>query len=271
MSMFGKLFGRKNEAEGQVPVRTGYFSVDRAAMFDLGLTEDLRRLAANRPEQRDDAWEAAFFSALWNAALVLPTNTPFFGPDALIYLRIELPPAGAESFDANSLSNIAQSCLDAGCGVVLFADAEAAEPLYVLPMGVLDSLVRYGNWQGDPVDLDEIAGAPVDDDDTVPAGSKILTGAPSAEYLPPYAAAAMDKFMREDAGIEQPMVALMVCNELSPSRSLVVNVGREDFASDEAAQQFCQQLLWFMPPTRVVTLWPEGWSGDEFTPLSELS
>lgn len=267
MSLIGKLFGSgKRSPESDSELAMPSFEVDRSRMFDPALSDEVVRLAANGLRSGDEAWEAAFFGALWNAAIIVPSPNPFIGPDGFAYLRIELPPGGNGEIDVNSLSNIAESCVEAGCGAALFADLETDQPIYVMPMGVLESLRQHGNWRGDPVDLSE-SGDPVD---TVPAGSKIMTGAPSKTYLSPDAARALDRFLKDQWAMDEPRVLLMMSPALQPSRSLVINVRSNSFKTDEDANIFCRQLMWFMPPSRTITLWPDDWVESDFVPLATL-
>ena len=64
------------------------------------MTDRLASLIVTPREQRDDRWMNMFFSAFWNAAIVVPTSEPLLGPDGFPYLRVELPVE--DSFDVHS-------------------------------------------------------------------------------------------------------------------------------------------------------------------------
>lgn len=267
MSLFGKLFsGGKPQAPVQPPIALPSFAVDRAQMFDLALTQRLQALVAI--PVRDDAWYPAFFAALWNASIALPSQEPFLGPDGFPYLRLDIPADGA--FDSNSLANLARNCVEAGWGAALFPSPDAPDPAYVLPMGALDSLLRFGDWRGDPTDLAEQSGPPLSGAVTLKAGADVLTGAPSSDYLSRAAARALDAYLKREWKLPEPRVMLMSNTSLRPSRSLVLNVRRADFATEEAAADFCHRVIWFLPPSRVVTLLPDGWSEDQLFPLAGM-
>ena len=126
MSLFGKLFGKTQPSPADADAAMPRFEVAQDQMFDLAKTDELKRLIAMPADERDDRWQNTFFAAYWNAAIVVPSDTPFIGPDNFPYLRVEIP--GEGDIDANSLSNIARSCIEAGSGIVLFATAEAMRP-----------------------------------------------------------------------------------------------------------------------------------------------
>ncbi|MBC7985375.1 MAG: hypothetical protein H7X93_01705 [Sphingomonadaceae bacterium] len=267
MSLFGKLFGSGKPATAPpAAIAMPDFTVDRARMFDLVLTQRLQALVAM--PVRDDAWYPAFFAALWNASIALPSQAPFVGPDGFPYLRLDIPAEGA--FDSNSLANLARNCADSGWGAALFPSPDAHDPAYVLPMGALDSLLRFGDWRGDPIDLAEQQGPPLSGAVRLKAGAQVLTGAPSPDYLSRAAARALDAYLKCEWKLAAPRVMLMSNTSLRPSRSLVLNVRRADFGTEEAAADFCHRVIWFLPPSRVVTLLPDGWSEDQLFPLARI-
>ncbi|MEO1168108.1 MAG: hypothetical protein AAFW97_05290 [Pseudomonadota bacterium] len=267
MSLFGKLFGK-----GDAPSpRIEPLPIDPTADTppDPDTTEQLRQLIAVPTEQRDDRWGYAFFSALWTAAIEIPSSKPFVGPDDFAYLRLDMPVS--QSFVAHNLASLARPCLDAGSGAVLFAHPEAHEPAYVIPMGVIESLVRYRDWRGDPVDLDESGGGAESGNVTVKAGTRIMQGTPSADYLSPEAANALDQHLKEIWKVAEPRVSVMMSAEMQPSRSLVVNVSRSAFGSDAHADNFARAVLWFLPPSRSIILMPDDMAEGDMTPLADLA
>lgn len=268
MSLFGKLFGGGDKPSHSTEVVMPDFAIDTEQMFDLAMTDQLASLIVVPREQRDDRWTNMFFSAFWNAAIVVPSSEPLLGPDGFPYLRVEL--SVEDSYDANALSNIAQACVDAGSGIALFAHPTSTEPAYVLPLGVIDSLLSYRNWRGDPIDIAEQSEGPQTGEVRLDSGSKIATGAPSTVYLTPHAARALHRHLTEQEGMVEPRVMVISSDDMRPSRSLMINKRRSDFASDQDANNFCHLIGWHLPPSRVVTLQPEDWAEDELFPLSSL-
>jgi hypothetical protein len=275
MSLLSKLFGKGKTSDPAeaAPSPPEPVSIDpvtaSGAPPDPAMTSRLRTLIETPPAQRDDAWQRTFFSTLWTAAIEIPSPEAFTGPDGFRYLRLDLP--ATESFVAHNFAGLAQPCLEAGSGAVLFAHPEAAEPAYVIPMGVIESLVRYRDWRGDPVDLEEAEGASPDTEITIAAGTKVLTGTPSVDYLSREAARALDRHLKTEWKLTHPRVLVMTSAAMQPSRSLVFNARRSAFKSDEEAQHFFERISWFIPPSRTVTLMPEDWSEATMTPLAELA
>lgn len=276
MSLLSKLFG-KRDAPSAAPAPASpatAFAADplpfdpaAEAPPDPHMTEHLRQLVAMPREARDDIWQREFFATLWTAGIVIPTSEPFVGPDGFPYLRFELPVT--DEFVAHNLAALARPCLDSAAGVVLFEGPEATEPAYVIPMGVIESLIRYRDWRGDPIDLEEAADAPPGNEVTVEAGTKIMTGTPSDEYLSRDSARGLDRYMKEAWGIAEPRVMVIMSPAMQPSRSLVFNARRSFFQSDDEAQDFMQRLSWYIPPSRTITLMPEDWPDAEMLTLAE--
>lgn len=276
MGLFDLLRGKREPAP--VPERTGpapaggWFAVDRARMFDVTATQRLAHLFSVPATLRDGTWIDDFFRTAWNAAIAVPEPPHFDGPDGLPYYRFDLPRAGA-SFDAQCFANLARTCVDRNAGAVFFAspDDPPDRAQYVIAMGVIDSLLRFGSPDGDPVDLGESdQDGPIDTMMTMEAGQQVLTGTPSPDYLPPHAARALHRYMTRIWGIGDPRVQLLVNAAIRPSRSLMIGRKHSQFASGEEAAAEMQRLLWFFPPHRSLVLMPEDWNEREMTRLTDL-
>ncbi len=85
---------------------------------------------------------------------------------------------------------------------------------------------------------------------TVATTQKILLGSPSADYLPPYTARGLERYMSHIWGIEVPSVCLMVNPAMRPTRSMVIGRKRSSFASGEEIAGEMRQLQWFLPEYR---------------------
>jgi len=256
---------------------TRHFERDPARMFDTAKTAALAHLFAVPSEQRDADWIDRFWAAAWTAALVLPEPPIAPGPDGFPYLRLHLPAQGA-SYEANSLMNLASGLVEQGAGAAFFAAAGAdmADAEYVVPMGVLDSILRFDHPGGEPSELDEVrSGTPTANRvTTLPAGEQILVGTPSPDFLSPAAARALHRHLAEDWGLAEPRVAILVSPSLCPSRSLVVGQSRSALLAKGATEAqiagWMERIGWFLPPSRGLMLMPDGWSVEEMTPLREL-
>ena len=249
------------------------FAIDRTKMFDLTQTQVLAELFAVPPDQRKAAWQGAFFTALWNASLEIGTPPVFTGPDSFHYLRMHLP-APATPFDSNSVANQAQHALDSGLGIAIFASPSATEPEYVLSMGVLDSLVTYDTWLGDPIDVAEWAKAPPQAPGiqtlTTTKDQQILVGSPSPSLLPPHTARALYRHLNEAWHIPEPRIALMMNPEFTLTRSLVINRKLSEFPDEKTASRQCGMLLWYFPPRRGLLLMPESWKQEDMRKLTDF-
>ena len=272
MSIFNFLKSQPVErapmvASTTAPRSTGLpFAVDPDAMFDIDATRTLDALF--QTQERDAAWLDAFYPAAWNASVSVPPLYHFDGPDGMPYYRLNMPSPNTD-FEAQSLSNLAATCVERNAGAAFFANASDPEtaPQFVMSMGLIDSMLRYGSPSGDPVDLE--------DDVLMKAkfsGSRqVLTASPSAEFLPAYAARAIHRYMSRIWGIEEPRVHLLVDPSLSPSRNLVIGRKRSGFSSDQEVNDEMARLLWFMPPKRSLILMPDDWSFDQMDRLSDLA
>ena len=255
------------------------FAVDSTKMFDPRETQSLQDLLTTPRSERSNRWAAAFFAALWNASLELPANPVFHGPDFFSYMRLHIP-SPHQTFASNSVANLARSAVDQALGIALFASPTATEPEFVLSMGLLDSLLTYDSWLGDPVDLDDIArlGDPQTTGQPAasglheipnPKGQQILVGSPASTLLPPHTARALHRHLTDGWKIPDPRVALLVSQTSAPTRNLVINRRLSQFASPRIAGQQGRFLLWYLPPRRSLILMPDSFTEDQMRPLTE--
>ena len=279
-----KLFGMERPGETaspsfSVPEEAGAgFAVDRDRMFDLGLTSRLHQLFEVPRGGRDRAWNAAFFASAWNASMEIG-DPPFFeGPDGFVYGRFQLPHPGTP-FDSNALANQAQLLVERGFGAAIFASPDANEPEYVLSMGVINSLLRFDGWDGDPLDRQDVADAvdPVFVQDATDPGRlvatrdhEVLIGTPTAAILPPHTARALHHHLTRGWGITDPRIALLVDPSAATPRSLMIDRRREDFPDATQIEPQVRMLLWYLPPHIAVVLRPETVDLAEMTPLDAL-
>ncbi|HEV7658597.1 MAG TPA: hypothetical protein VGO55_02005 [Allosphingosinicella sp.] len=240
--------------------------------FDL---DDSDRLAALLgAEGRDQPWFDRFWAAVWTAALTVPEPPVFTGPDGFPYLRLDLPGA-ADQVDANSLANVAARMVEQGVGVAIFAAPGAAEPGYVMSMGVLDSILRFDDPNGEPSELAETASRAGGFERTMlEAGQQVLIGAPSEDYLSTPAARALHRHLAEGWRIADPRVALLTAPAMRPARSLVIGKSAAELhaegVDDALIAERMRMLTWYLPPSRGLVLMPDDWSLDQLTPLGAL-
>ena len=242
------------------------FSQDRARMFDLRNTQRLAELFTVARERRDAAWQAAFFDAAWTGSVVLSDPPTFNAIDGFTYLRLNLP-RPAQPFDSQCLANLALVCVRRIDGAAFFQspDDPVANAQHVLPMGVLDSLLRFDSWQGDPTDVREAA-----EPATPQASRSILTGVPAGSLLPPYAARGLHFHLTAGWKIENPRVLLLIDPASRPTRILVVSRKLSEFPSGANWQAQLHMLSWYLTPGRAIALMPETMTLEQMTPLTAL-
>lgn len=251
---------------------------DDAAFLDMGATERLAELLAHPGQGGDAAWIRDFYDAAWHAALTLPWDSPVEGPDGLPYLRLDLPGEGA--FEPVSLGQLAPQCVKGGFGAAIFASADdpVERAAFVFSMGRLDSILRYDDPDGDPLDR-VAAGAGGQDYDveqhgqherlTVRAGHQVMVGAPSRDYLPPSSARPLYSHLVDGWGYDAPRVGLMADPALQPSRALIIGLPRSAFPADAPVDDMMAILTWYLPPGRMVMLMPEDMDPAQLAPLSD--
>ncbi|WP_129586320.1 hypothetical protein [Sphingomonas montana] len=242
---------------GDKPPATKRYGIDPDAMFDLRLTTTISELVAMPVDARSADWTDHLLGALWNGSVEIATPPFFEGPDGFTYLRLDVPRGGA-AFDSNCLARQAEMLVATGRGAALFASVEATEPAYVLPMGVIGSMLSYDDHRGDPTDLAEIAGQDGALRETLPAGSEVLVGAPSRDFLSPHQARALHHHLVHGWGVADPRVALLVTPGDRPSRSLVLDRTPAEVPGDpDSLTMVVRMLLWYLPPKRVLALRPD--------------
>ena len=280
MGLFDLFRRSASEPQPPPPPSLRRFHSDRSRMFDLEKTGRLQQLLGVARDQRDGAWNEAFFDAAWCASVEMPRPQAFAGPDGFPYLRLDVPRPGP--FESQCLANLAGDCLRAGTGAAFFASpddpSEAAQ--YVLSLGLIDSLLRFDSPLGDPIDLAEGPaqdGGAIDFNQPlrretliVEAPRSVLIGTPSGDYLPPHAAAALHRHLEQAWGMNEPRVQLMVDTTLRPHRNLIVGRKRSEFAPDAPIDAMASALTWYLPPARSIMLMPEDWDVGSMTPLRQL-
>lgn len=256
-----------------------HFHFDRSAMFDLDRTATLAALFAAPREQRDADWLDRFYDAAWFGSVELASPEPFTGPDGMPYLRLNLPGEGA-AFESQCLADLAEQCLERGIGAAFFAGAgdppEASQ--FVFPYGVIDSMARYDNAAGDPIDLDDWSRPPPPPlkrglfgfGRTQEPLREVLVATPSADYLPPYAARALNHYLNVRWELPDPHVQLLIDPQLRPTRNLVIGRKRNSFSDEGFVQDLMRYTTWYLPPGRGIALMPESWTLGDMTPLRQL-
>ena len=236
-------------------------------MFDLEKTQKLAELFAIPRQQRDAAWLTAFFTAAWNGSIALSNPPTFNAVDGFTYLRLNLP-RPAQAFDSQCLANLASLCVQRRTGAAFFQSPDDAEAdaQHVLPMGVLDSLLRFDSPDGDPMDVREAA----EPEPALPAQRSILTATPANVFLPPYAARALHFHLTAGWKMQDPRGLLLTDPWARPCRNLVISRKLSEFPPGANWQEQLRMLSWYLTPRRALALMPETMTLQQMTPLTAL-
>lgn len=226
---------------------------------DATQTERLATLLSLPAGERDAGWLARFHVAVWHAALDMPWDAPVEGPDGFSYLRLDLPPAGM-AFEGRALGELAAQCVRGGFGAAIYADG--ADPVeraaFVFSMGRLDSMLRYDDAEGDPLDR-----APSADGD-------VMVSAPSRTLLPGVSARPIFGLLVDGWGFDDPGVALIDDPAATPSRSLVLSIAADELPAGLPQDEALALLGWFLPPGRALMFRPAGFEAAHFVPLAQF-
>lgn len=220
------------------------------AKFDLTETQEVHDLFNVGREQRDQTWRDRFFAAIVDASMATTPQQILRGPDRFPYFVLNLPPAG-EPFETFCISHILDACLDHGFGAVI--QPEPDPPQWVFTYGNLWSLKEFGKFELEQLaeegagESNGVASAkppPSDAGDPRP----VLTGQPSASFLPPYARKAIKEFLTEKTGNAGPRVLLVNDPRNTAGQLLTFSVFAEDFASKNDFEDVMYRLTWYLPP-----------------------
>ncbi|HLJ48010.1 MAG TPA: hypothetical protein VKU01_18465 [Bryobacteraceae bacterium] len=211
-------------------------------------------------EGRDDAWRTAFYAAIPDAGLVGLNPQVSTGPDTFPYFHLAVPDSGSPA--TLSISRILNYALENGTGAVIFADAKRSQPPeWVFTYGDLLSYKLYGSFEGD------VNNSLVDPQPR--QAGKLLVAVPSEALLPAAARRAIGAYMREKYRHPAPKVALVVDPSRQPAHALMFNLTLAQYHGDAKKLQAAVHYLgWFLPRTYAMTHLPEGWSEDNFLPLT---
>ena len=222
-------------------------------MTDEAKTGELVRLFAVPREERDDAWLAAFYAAVPDAALTTGEHEVIRGPDDMPYFRLLVPEPGA-AFEPFSVRRVLDGCLERGAGVVVMS--AAPRPEWVFRYGDLWAFRAEGRFDTAPPPGASAGAA---------SGGSALFASPSEALLPAYARGVLRRVLTE-AGVT-PGVLLVTQPGAAMERSLVLPVYPDQFADQAAFDAFLRRLTWYLPPHLGLVTAERGGGVPEFGPL----
>ena len=180
---------------------------------------------------RNEDWESQLLKSLSSARFNVLDETPQPGPDQWPYLLVETVPNGTETLD-----KIISWLHDKGVGLVVNPQKEA--PDYVFSYGMLWNFKERGEFltESRSVQKGQVL---------FKENQKVLAGAPSDDYLPPYLRSVLRSFFN-DNGVKTPKILVMGQNEQSHF-DLCFSI--ESLGNPERAEHngILEAISWFLP------------------------
>jgi hypothetical protein len=187
--------------------------------------------------ERDEAWEKGFVTQLPKAMVRVMAPEPREGPDGWPYLMV----ASGEGAD-EPLINILGWLADKGIGLAL--NPENTMPDFVLSYGMVWNFRERGEFLTESKSA--TAGAI-----NIESGQEVLTGAPSAQYLPPYARSMIKQFLLEQ-GVMAPKVLMVSFDKVNFDLCFSIESFKSPPESEHAS--IAEALSWFLPAHYAVSM-----------------
>ena len=194
--------------------------------------DELRTLLQRPPSERDGYWIVRFSEVVLDTEFVVADPPVDRGPDGFDYYRLRIPGSG-EAGPLQTLRAALPQCTDAGTGCAIL---DGDDPAFVLYYAHLWALREDGLFY-DPMELDDVSGDP-------PEG-QVVTVAPDASFLPPYARTVLRGFLRS-VGVDRPEVVQVRQMVGRPTRGLGFNVYPDSFATAAEYDDVMESLHWYV-------------------------
>lgn len=230
------------------------------------ISASIEKLHAVAADKRDDDWYEQLFDILPQGHFALYSTEPQKAPDGFHYYFVSLLDKNTDlksreiiGLDEETL----EDCLQRGVGIVIFPDAECRQdPVWILSYGELHAFYFYGNFSGDPEDIEEMIAA---EENGPNRGADISVEKPDDEFIHPGAREVLKKFFG-GLGFESVEIAMLRDPSEAPSRSLVLSLHEDDFSTPDQLEEVVETVSWLLPPHRPVILDAE--LDGEFFPLA---
>jgi hypothetical protein len=204
-----------------------------------------------QPEfKRNDAWEADFLQQFSGMKVQLDSEQAKNGPDGWPYLFARTGPEARET-----VPQVVRWLAARGIGLVI--NAHKMLPDYVFPYGMLWNFVESGRFLN--LEVKTRTGEAVYHE-----GRKLVMGAPTDKYLPPYVRSVLREFLAAQ-GFTAPRILVISTPDFSEI-DLMFSV--ESLGNLERAQHriLADRLAWFLPLHYTLVLGSEA----GFPPFSPL-
>ena len=214
---------------------------------DIERTREVVTLFQTPQEQRDEAWRAAYFAAIPDAALAAGDPQLIQGPDGFPYAVLRTPERD-ESFSGYSVSTVLDQVTESGVGLVI--NPREGAPDWVFSYGDLLELRLLGELRSHEPGSGHTE-APVI------GGERVMVGEPGETYLPMYARRVLAGYLKK-SGIAEP-AALLMYRPSEGGNTLVFPFTPEQFGSGAGLRRMLASISWFLPRNYLVmAMAPEG-------------
>tara|TARA_B100001939_G_C16752726_1_gene534728 strand:+ start:58 stop:759 length:702 start_codon:yes stop_codon:yes gene_type:complete len=212
--------------------------------------------------QRDTQSEQHLLELLKDAAFLAAEPPILQGPDGFPYIRLLNPPENT-AFPAQSVRALSDFAIEGGFGILLDLVNPAFQ--WVMHYGDILSLSLFDSF--DKSSVNQLHKGPY----ALQAGSVLFYGDPAPDVLPKKTRIVIRQFIQDIFQIEDPGVLLFYADEneaLGEDPSLIFNVRRSAFSSDEQLKEHLNLLSWFLPRHySVIAIGEEDIPKYDFFPL----
>lgn len=192
----------------------------------------LETLVSIPEESRDQSWENKFFQKLTEGHVKLMTADPQQGPDGWPYILVETTNQSSEP-----VQKLLHWCATKGVGLAINPTKDY--PDYVFTFGMIWYFRQTGYFYKDQVD---VKSGVVE----FFKSESVITGTPSAEFLPVYVRQILKEFFRDQA-ILSPRI-LMLSQDKGEHFDLCFSLESLGNPPEKEHQGILEALSWFLPP-----------------------
>lgn len=194
---------------------------------------DLNWLLQQPEKSRDKAWEENVLNGLLEAKVQLQSSEPQVGPDGWPYLMVKTGPEGTEPF-----LRVVQWLSKRGIGLVV--NPHKMLPDYIFTYGMLWNFVETGRF----ISTDKPV--PASGEVSYKPDDRVMAGAPSDQYLPPYVKSVLKDFLAQQ-GFQEPRILVITHAPDYSVTDLVFSIESLNNLEVKDQKVMAEALAWFLP------------------------